>query len=97
MWLLKKDNNTNGDVEDGETNGALCPCCRREFVLEGVLNGDADDERNGESDVTAAAVGGRNDASIQGGGSEDEASSPGLHLPNRGWTRNVIPEPTQTP
>ena len=98
MWLLKKDNNTTGDVESGDgTTGALCPCCRRDFVREGVLNGDDDDERNGQSEV-AAAVGARNDASIQSGGSgEEEAATGLLHLPNRDWTRGISLEPVQTP
>ena len=39
MWLLKKDE-------------PLCPCCRREFIPEALLNSDnVDEEDESETDI----------------------------------------------
>mmetsp|Transcript_32449 Transcript_32449/g.68229 ORF Transcript_32449/g.68229 Transcript_32449/m.68229 type:complete len:456 (-) Transcript_32449:113-1480(-) len=61
MWLLKKDNNNDGGDQEG--GGALCPCCRREFVLESVLNGDD------------AGEGGRSDGEGRAGSGVEAAST----------------------
>ena len=48
MWLLKKDE-------------PLCPCCRREFIPEALLNGDnVDEEDESETDINLNDMENRN-------------------------------------
>lgn len=53
LWLLKKLNKDNSQEREG--GGALCPCCRQEFVLESVLNGDTEEENNVNAEVDIVA------------------------------------------
>ena len=71
MWLLKKEE-------------PLCPCCRREFVLESLMNGNT---------TTGEGSGGNNNPDGGGMAGERAGAAGGLELAEARQQAQAAPQP----